>query len=287
MSEAIDVIPVQTRAPWLNNRLMTLAAAMVGGLIILGVVSGSWLFGTVGIDADFSTRLAIPSWTHWFGTDQLGHDMFARTVHGLTISLWVGLIASAISVVIAAALAIFATTCGRWADALVAFLVDAAMGLPHLVLLILISFALGGGTTAVIVAVAITHWPRLTRILRAEILQLRHADYIIAARRMGKSWTFIGFQHFLPHLWPQLLVGLVLLFPHAILHEAGLTFIGFGLEPSKPAIGILLSDAMRYLMAGKWWLGLFPGLCLLAIVLCFDAIGNGLRLLADPRQEQL
>jgi len=161
------------------------------------------------------------------------------------------------------------------------------MGLPHLVLLILISFALGGGTTAVIIAVAVTHWPRLTRILRAETLQLRHADFIIASRRMGKSWAYIGRHHFLPHLWPQLLVGLVLLFPHAILHEAGLTFIGFGLEPSKPAIGVLLSDSMRYLMAGKWWLGLFPGLCLLTLVLCFDAIGNGLRLLADPRQEQV
>ena len=86
---------------------------------------------------------------------------------------------------------------------------------------------------------------------------------------------------------PQLLVCLVLLFPHAILHEAGLTFLGFGLEPSKPAIGIILSDAMRYLGAGKWWLGVFPGLCFLALVLCFDAIGGGVRLWADPRSGQV
>lgn len=85
---------------------------------------------------------------------------------------------------------------------------------------------------------------------------------------------------------PQLLVCLVLLFPHAILHEAGLTFLGFGLEPSKPAIKIILSDAMRYLGAGKWWLGVFPGLWLLALVLCFDAIGGGVRLWADPRSGQ-
>ena len=285
MSEAID-LAAPVSGSRLNSRSATLVAAAVGAIVLFGVVAGSLLLGRAGIDPDFSTRLAGPSLAHWFGTDQLGHDMLARTIHGLNVSIWVGLVASAVSVVIAALLALFATTCGRWADALVAFMVDAAMGLPHLVLLILISFALGGGTTAVIIAVAVTHWPRLTRILRAEILQLRNADYVFAARRMGKSWAYIGRHHFLPHLWPQLLVGLVLLFPHAILHEAGLTFIGFGLEPSKPAIGVLLAESMRYLMAGKWWLGLFPGLCLLAIVLCFDAIGNGLRLFADPRQGQ-
>ncbi len=286
MSEMIDIAAPPSRAG-LNNRLRTLGTAALGLAVILAVVVGAAALGTRGIDPDFAARLEPPSPAHWFGTSLLGHDMFARTIHGLNLSLWVGLVAAAISVAIAALLAIVATTSGRWGDALVAFLVDATMSVPHLVLLILISFALGGGTVAAIVAVALTHWPRLTRILRAEILQLRDADYIIAARRMGRPWTAIALRHFLPHLWPQLLVGLVLLFPHAILHEAALTFIGFGLEPARPAIGVLLSDSMRYLMAGKWWLGLFPGLCLLAVVLCFDAVGNGLRMLADPRQGQL
>lgn len=287
MTDSVDLHAPAPSRPWPNNRMLTLAAGSIGVAGIGSVAIAALMLGNYGIDADFSARLQPPSLFHWFGTDQLGHDMLARTVHGLNLSLWVGLTAAAISVAIAVLLAIFATTCGRWADAIVAFLVDAAMGLPHLVLLILISFALGGGTTAVIVAVAVTHWPRLTRILRAEILQLRHAEFVVASRRMGKSWAQIGRQHFLPHLWPQLLVGLILLFPHAILHEASLTFLGFGLEPSKPAIGVLLADSLRHLMAGKWWLGLFPGLCLLLLVLCFDAIGNGLRLLADPRQEQL
>ena len=287
MSEAID-LPMASAGPARpGNRVWTLVAALLGLVLVAGIAIGAPLLGSIGIAPDFSARLAQPSIAHWFGTDQFGHDMLARTVHGLNVSLWVGLLAASISVVIATVLAIFAATCGRWADAVVAFLVDTAMGLPHLVLLILISFALGGGTTAVIIAVALTHWPRLTRILRAEILQLRQADFIIAARRMGRSWGHIGLRHFLPHLWPQILVGLVLLFPHAILHEAGLTFLGFGLEPSRPAIGVLLAESMRYLMAGTWWLGLFPGLCLLMLVLCFDAIGNGLRLLADPRQGQL
>ncbi|WP_235882835.1 ABC transporter permease [Rhizobium rhizophilum] len=266
--------------------MRTLLLSFVAALALIAVLVSTHLYGRYGIDADFSTRLLGPSWSHLAGTDQLGRDMFARTLHGLALSFWVGLIAASLSVVIAMLLALVATTGGRLADEAVSFLIDAAMGLPHFVLLILISFSLGGGTTAVIIAVGVTHWPRLTRILRAELLQLRHAEFVRASRHFRKSWFYIGRHHFLPHLVPQLLVGLILLFPHAILHEAGLTFIGFGLEPSKPAIGVLLSDSMRYLTAGKWWLGMFPGLALLMVVLCFDAIGNELRLLTDPRQEQ-
>ena len=287
MTEAVETTSRASSRLRINKRMLTLAATGIGAAGIAYVVAGAIVFGDFGIATDFSARLAPPSWAHWFGTDQFGHDMFARTVHGLNVSLWVGLIAATLSAFIALGLSIFATTCGQWADSLVSFLVDATMGLPHLVLLILISFALGGGTHAVIVAVAVTHWPRLTRVLRAEILQLRNADFIIVSRQLGKSWWYVGRHHFLPHLMPQMLVGLVLLFPHAILHEAGLTFIGFGLEPTKPAIGVLLADSMRYLTAGKWWLGLYPGVSLLLLVLCFDAIGNGLRLLLDPRQAQL
>ncbi|QLF68912.1 ABC transporter permease [Peteryoungia desertarenae] len=286
MSAILDLPPSAPERRADGHRIRTLFLAIIAFSALVAVLVSTHLYGRYGIDANFATRLLGPSWIHPAGTDQLGRDMFARTLHGLALSFWVGLIASSLSVIIAILLALVATTCGRLADEAVSFLVDAAMGLPHFVLLILISFSLGGGTTAVIIAVAVTHWPRLTRILRAELLQLREAEFVRASRQFGKSWFYIGRHHFLPHLVPQLLVGLVLLFPHAILHEAGLTFIGFGLEPSKPAIGVLLSDSMRYLTAGKWWLGLFPGLALLMVVLCFDAIGNGLRLLTDPRQEQ-
>lgn len=272
--------------PIFNNRALTLGISVLGAALVFGTVLAGWALGSYGLHADFSIRLLPPSAEHWFGTDQMGHDMLARTVHGLGLSLRVGLLASAISVIIATSLALIAATGGRWADGLVGFLVDAAMGLPHLVLLILIAFALGGGTTAVIIAVALTHWPRLTRVLRAEILGLRTAPYVLAARRFGKSRLQIGLSHMLPHLGAQMLVGLVLMFPHAILHEAGLTFLGFGLDPGRPAIGILLSEATRHLLAGKYWLALYPGLCLVALVLAFDALGNGLRLILDPRGSQ-
>ena len=272
--------------PRMGNRIWTLAAALFGFMLILLIPVLAVLTGPAGVATDFAARLSPPDWAHWFGTDQMGHDLMARTIKGLRTSLWVGLLASCCSVVIATALALAATTGGRWADAVVSLLVDATLGLPHLVLLILICFALGGGPVAVTIAVALTHWPRLTRILRAEILQVRQADYVVSARHFGKSWVEITFGHVLPQILPQMLVGLVLMFPHAILHEASLTFLGFGLDPTRPAIGVMLSDSMRYLTAGKWWLGLFPGLCLLLLVLSFDAVGNGMRLVLDPRTAQ-
>lgn len=260
-----------------------IVATGIAVLLLAAILLAAWFTGMSGLASDFQMRLQPPSWQHPFGTDMFGRDVLARTIKGLALSFRVGFLAAGISVIIATCLAIVAASGSRLADSIVSLFIDMTMGLPHLVLLILISFALGGGTTAVIIAVAVTHWPRLTRILRAEILQLRHADYVAVSRNFGKSRWFIARHHILPHLVPQMIVGFVLLFPHAILHEAGLTFLGFGLEPGKPAIGILLSESMRYLMAGKWWLGLFPGLLLLVAVLCFDVIGNGLRALTDPR----
>lgn len=282
---ADTVAAAQTKPFSRFGRIATIGIALLGLAIVVAVLLAAWWLGTSGIRSDFGARLLPPSLAHPFGTDAMGRDMLARTIKGLSASLWVGTLAATISSSLALALALVSML-GRSVDAVVSFLVDAALGLPHLVLLILLAFALGGGTTAVVLAVALTHWPRLTRILRAELLQVRASGYVEASRAFGKSWSHIARHHVLPHLVPQLIVGLVLLFPHAILHEAGLTFLGFGLEPSKPAIGIILSDAMRFLSAGKWWLGVFPGLCLLAVVLCFDAIGAAARLWADPRAGQ-
>ena len=160
------------------------------------------------------------------------------------------------------------------------------MGVPHIVLLILISYALGKGFWGVAVGVAITHWPSLARVVRAEVLQCKEADFVAMARRLGKSPVSIAVRHMLPYVFPQYLVGLILLFPHAILHEASITFLGFGLPPEQPAIGIILSESMGYLSAGMWWLAAFPGLALVAVVLLFDMAGSSLRTLVDPHTSQ-
>ena len=140
----------------------------------------------------------------------------------------------------------------------------------------------GRGAKGVIIGVALTHWPELTRLVRAEVLQIREKQYVKASYKMGKSTIYIAFNHIIPHVLPVYLIGLVLLFPHAIMHEASVTFLGFGLSKDTPAIGVILSEAMKHIATGKWWLTVFPGLMLLITVLLFDVIGENLKLLLNP-----
>ncbi|BCS89829.1 ABC transporter permease [Pseudodesulfovibrio sediminis] len=239
-----------------------------------------------GLGTDFLHRKLAPCLEYPFGTDWLGRDMLVRTIKGLCRSLSIGLLAATISSIISVSLGIAAATLGPKTDAVVSTFVDLIMGTPHLVLLILVSFACGGGATGVIIAVAVSHWPRLARIIRAEVLQLRSAEFIHVSRKMGCSAWWIARKHMLPHIMPQFIIGLILLFPHAILHAAGLTFLGFGLSPHNPSIGILLAESMRHLSTGYWWLAILPGLSLVVTVKLFDILGNNLRIITDPRTSQ-
>ncbi|MBU4533878.1 MAG: ABC transporter permease [Eubacteriales bacterium] len=271
------------RLPRLNRRQRTLLVIVLSAALLLSVVAGGLLLGNEMLTTNLDQRNLSPSLEHPFGTDWLGRDMLARTLKGLTLSLVVGVLASTVSVLIALTLGMAAATFGRAVDGAVTWLVDLFLSVPHLVVLILIAFTLGGGTKGVILAVALTHWPSLTRVIRAEVLQLRTAEFVQVSRRLGRTRWWIATRHLLPHLVPQILVGLVLLFPHAILHEAAITFLGFGLSPQQPAVGVILSESMRHLSTGYWWLALFPGLALLVMVRAFDILGDNLRSLVDPR----
>ena len=268
-----------------NKRKRALFMSSVAVVLLLLLVGSGFFIGTEGVVVNFEAANKAPSLAHPFGTDWLGRDMFVRTVKGLSLSFWVGLLAAFISALIALLLSLLLLM-SKTLDSLVTGLIDLFLGLPHIVALILISFMLGGGLKGVIIAVALTHWPRLARLLRAEIMQIKNTEYITVSRNMGKSWFWIARHHILPHLIPQLFIGFVLMFPHAILHEAGITFLGFGLSSEQPAIGIILSEAMGYLSSGMWWLALFPGLMLLFMVAIFDNLGRNLREVFDPFKGQ-
>lgn len=269
--------------PRLDRRARTLAQLGASALVVLVVL----VAGTLAEDAAQTTGLAgrnrPPSAEHWFGTDWLGRDVLARVLAGLRLSLVVGTSAAALSAVIALVLACAATVGGPKVDAAVGWLVDLFLALPHLVLLILLAFALGGGTEAVVVAVAVTHWPTLTRVLRGQARQVVGSDFISVSAHLGRGRWWIARRHVTGHLAGQFLVGLVLLFPHAILHEAALSFLGLGVDPAEPSIGVLLAESMRFLSAGAWWLAVLPGLCLLVVVKAVDGIGENLRALLNPR----
>lgn len=231
---------------------------------------------------DFSRKNLAPCFPYLFGTDWLGRDMLARTLTGLSLSILVGLLAAGISAVIAFLLGVMAAVFGNKVDSVISFVIDMIMGIPHILLLLLISYALGKGLRGVVLGVALTHWPSLARVIRGEVLQLKNSQYIQIAGRLGHSKMKVAMKHMVPHLLPQFIVGLILMFPHAILHEASITFLGFGLSSEQPAIGIILSESMKYLITGKWWLAVLPGIMLVLTVVLFDVAGSSLRKILDP-----
>lgn len=252
----------------------------VTSFLLAVVLVGTLLDGNL-----LSTRLELrnqaPSLTHWFGTDWLGRDMFMRTIKGLALSMQIGLLAALSSTVLAVLIGMSAGLLGTAVDRVLSWLIDLFLSVPHLVTLILIAFVSGGGLKGIIIGIALTHWPSLARVIRAEVLQIRSADYVQISARFGKTRLWIAMHHVLPHVLPQILVGFLIMFPHAILHEAAITFLGLGLSPHEPALGIILNEAMQYLSTGMWWLAIFPGLGLLVIVRLFVALGERIRHLLD------
>lgn len=231
---------------------------------------------------DFANKLQGPSAAHIFGTDANGRDMALRTIKGLSNSLTIGMIGSVSSLMIALIFSLFLTVGNKRVDKLVNFIIDIFLSIPHMMFLILISVATGRGQAGVVLGIALTHWTGLTRLLRGEILELKNENYIKISRAMGKSKLYIFKNHILPHIGGQIIVGLILLFPHAILHESAISFLGFGLSLSTPSIGIILSESMKYLLQGHWYLAFFPGLLLCLVVYAINLLGENLGNLIDP-----
>lgn len=265
-----------------NRRILVVILMAIAVIYLVGVFVWGVFMNPQAYEANYANKFLAPSLAHPFGTDFIGRDMFHRTIKGLSNSIIIGVLASIVSSIIALVAGIASAVFGGWVDKFVNWCVDLCMGLPHLVLLMLISFMMGKGVKGVTIAVALTHWPSLTRIVRSEVMQIRSSQYVKAAYKMGRTKSQVAFQHIIPHVIPAYLIGLVLLFPHAIMHEASVTFLGFGMPAEMPAIGVILSEAMQHISTGKWWLALFPGLMLLIAVLLFDIIGENLKKLWNP-----
>lgn len=266
----------------LNGRIKTVVLFGIAIVFLIAVTMVGAFFSEAAMVTDFSRKDLAPGARYLFGTDWLGRDMFIRTLTGLSMSIRIGILAAGVSSVLALLLGTLAATMGKAVDAAITWVIDLVMGIPHILLLILISYAFGKGFKGVVIGVALTHWTSLARVIRGEVLQLKEALYIQTAKKLGVSNGQIVWKHMFPHLYPQFLVGLILMFPHAILHEASITFLGFGLPPEQPAIGVILSESMKYLAMGRWWLALFPGLFLVLTVVLFDVAGESLRKLLDP-----
>lgn len=265
-----------------NQRQRSLCFLIFVILILAAVTAAGAALGPAAVETDFGAKNLPPSLSAVFGTDWMGRDMFARTLAGLSLSIRLGLLTAVISAAAALILGTMAAVFGPRTDAVISWLIDLMMGIPHILLVILISLACGKGFLGVVAGVSLSHWPSLARVIRGEIIQLRRAPYILIAEKMGVTRLQNALRHMIPHLLPQFFTGLILLFPHAILHEASVTFLGFGLSSEQPAIGVILSESMRYLTTGKWWLAVFPGCALVLIIILFALLGERVRRLLDP-----
>lgn len=277
-----EAVPDLGRRRRFNNRERMLAIIIASLLFMTTVLVLSFVLPDDRIDPGAAARNLPVSWAHPFGTDWLGRDMFTRAMKGMRLSMAIGLVTAGISSVMAVFLGALSALGGRVADQIVSWLIDLFIGMPHLVFMLLLAFVVGGGMTGVIVGVGLTHWTSLARLVRAEILKVKGENYIVISRRMGMGPVRVFFSHVLPHVLPQVMVGFLLLFPHVILHEAGLTFLGFGLSPQVPALGIILSEGMNNVSSGHWWLILLPTVLLVAMAKSFDGIGERLKTMFSP-----
>jgi peptide/nickel transport system permease protein len=234
---------------------------------------------------DLAATLQAPSAAHFFGTDEVGRDVFSRIVYGSRITLTIIALVAVIVGPIGLAVGTLAGYFGGWFDTVLMRITDIFLSFPSLILSLAFVAALGAGLENAIVAIALTSWPPIARLARAETLTIRGADYVSAARMQGASAGRIIVKSIVPMCMPSVLVRLTLSMATVILTAAGLGFLGLGAQPPLPEWGAMIAIGRRYMLE-SWWLVAFPGAAILAVSLAFNLIGDGLRDALDPKQRK-
>ncbi|QCL98075.1 ABC transporter permease [Agrobacterium tumefaciens] len=234
------------------------------------------------IAQDFMKALQAPSAVHWFGTDEFGRDVFARLVYGGRTTLYIAILVTVIVGPIGFVIGATAGYLGGWVDVVLMRVTDIFLSFPSLVLALAFSAALGPGIENAVIAIALTVWPPIARLARAETLTFRHADFVVAAELQGASMARILLRHIVPLCAPSVIVRLTLNMSSIILTAAGLGFLGLGAQPPLPEWGSMAASGRQYLL-DAWWLTTVPGIAILVVSLAFNLLGDGLRDIMDPR----
>lgn len=227
-------------------------------------------------------KLLPPSSAHWFGTDHVGRDILSRLVIGARVSLVAGMTVIILAVLIGTLLGAVAGFAGGWIDSVIMRVTDVFLTIPDLILAMAFAAALGPGLTNVMIAVSLVWWPGYCRLVRANVIALRHAQFAEAAESLGSSKIRILFRHVLPNAFPTVLVKASMDIGFAVLTTAALGFIGLGTQPPTPDWGQMVSEGRKYLR-DAWWYSTFPGLAILLTVLAANLLGDGIRDVLDPR----
>ncbi len=253
-------------------------------LIILIAIFGPALMPFDPLESNAARALQAPSTDHWFGTDNLGRDVFSRVIIATRLDLMISVAAVALSFVAGAVLGSAAGYWGGWIDAVTGRIVDTIMAFPLFVLAMGIVAALGNSVENIIYATAIINLPFYARVARAEVRIRRDSGFADAARLSGNSDIRILAMHIFPNALPPMMVQISLNMGWAILNAAGLSFIGLGVRPPTAEWGIMVAEGANFVISGEWWLAMFPGLALMLTVFAFNLLGDGLRDIVDPRQ---
>jgi len=253
-------------------------------LLALAALLGPYVVPYDPLASDTSATLQPPSLKHWFGTDQLGRDIFSRVVVATRLDFVIAVTSVALVFALGGLAGIASGFFGGWTDRIVGRIADTIMAFPLFVLAMGIVAALGNTVTNIVIATAIINFPLYVRVARAEANVRRDAGFVQAARLSGNGEFRILLMHILPNIMPIMMVQVSLTMGYAILNAAGLSFIGLGVRPPTPEWGIMVAEGAGNIISGEWWIALFPGAALMIAVFCFNLLGDGLRDLVDPQR---
>jgi len=253
-------------------------------LIVLAAVLGPYIVPYDPLASNNASALKPPSAAHWFGTDQIGRDVFSRVIVAARLDFFIAVSSVALVFLMGGLAGVAAGFFGGWTDRVVGRLADTIMAFPLFVLAMGIVAALGNTVQNIILATAIVNFPLYARTARAQANVLREAGFVQAARLSGNGEMRILLAQVLPNIMPIMIVQMSLTMGYAVLNAAGLSFIGLGVRPPTAEWGIMVAEGAAFMVSGEWWIAFFPGLALMIAVFCFNLLGDGLRDIVDPQR---
>jgi peptide/nickel transport system permease protein len=279
---APDTAFVSFRRRLLRNKLSLVAFCAIVLLIIIAALA-PWIAPSDPNEPDANAVLQRPSWAHVLGTDDYGRDELSRVIIASRVDLLVPIVSTLLALLIGSLIGALSGFRGGWVDQIVMRIMDAVMAFPAFVLAMGLTAAIGSSITNLILVIAVTQVPAYLRQLRAEMLREREMEYAQAAQTVGNPTWRIVFIHLFPNCFPPLIVQATLAMGFALLTLAALSYIGLGIQPPNSEWGEMTSEGAGLMVTGQWWLSLFPGIAIVATVLIFNVVGDGLRDLLDPK----
>jgi len=268
----------------LRGNKVTLTAFVLFMAFVLAALVGPLLAPFDPLASDTMRALQAPTRLHWFGTDQLGRDIFSRILVATRVDLGIAIASVALVFAGGGMAGLAAGFYGGWVDAVIGRISDTIMAFPLFVLAMGIVAALGNTIPNIVLATAIINFPLYARVARAETMLRREAGFVDAARLSGHRDGAVLVWQLMPNILPIMVVQMSLTMGYAILNAAGLSFIGLGVRPPTPEWGIMVAEGASFIVSGEWWIALFPGATLMLAVFCFNLLGDGLRDMVDPRR---